>query len=76
MGLKLAGGDAYPGLAQLLGEYLIEFLGHGGWRGVGERRPIALAAVGIQSKLRDRQDRAAAGRHRAIHFAQLIGKNA
>lgn len=75
MGLKLAGDDAQAGSAQASGDFLIKLLRQYRWRGVGERRPIAFAAVGVQGELRYQQDRAADIHHRAIHFAQVVCEN-
>lgn len=76
MRLKLAGGDLETRIAQPLGKILVESLGVGGQRGIRKRWTVALAAIRIQSKLRDHEQLAAGVDNRAIHFALLVCENA
>ena len=76
MCLKLAGGDLETGRAQPLGKRLIKPLGVGGQRGIRKARPVALAAIRIQSKLRDHKQFAVDVGYGPIHFALRVCENA
>jgi hypothetical protein len=76
MRLKAAGGDVQAGRAQPFGKISIEPISFPRGRGVREGRPIAFAAVAVQSKLRNHQDFTAEIAYRAVHLALLVFKDA
>lgn len=71
-----AGGDLQARFAQPFGEMLIEPLGCRRRRGLREGRPIAFAAIAIQSELGNDQDFAAVVDDRAVHLALVVFKDA
>src|SRR5262245_3859366 len=76
MRLKATGGDLETRGSQPLGEILVKPLGVGGQRGFRKGRAVALAAVRVQSKLRNHEQRAGGVEDRTVHLALRIGEDA
>jgi hypothetical protein len=75
MGLKGAGRDLEARITQPLDEKLVKPFGFRSGRGIRKRRPVAFAAVSVESKLGNHEKLAAGVGNRPIHFALIILKN-
>jgi hypothetical protein len=75
MGLKGAGRDLEARITQPLDEKLVKPFGFRSGRGIRKRRPVAFAAVSVESKLGNHEKLAAGVGDRPIHFALMILKN-